>query len=265
MTTSRRRYALPLVVVLGLVASVSLTALPDSHSAIAAESPVGLGNAGSFAVLGATTITNAPTVINSANTTISGDLGVSPGSAVTGFPPGIVTNGAIHITDALAALAQKDLITAYDDAAGRTPTLSGLDSLDGKTLVPGVYSGGALSLNGTLTLNGTANDVFIFQATSTINAGTGSKVLLIGGASPCNVFWQVATSANIDTGAAFVGTVMALESISAKTGATVSGRLLARNGAVTLDSNVITRPTACALAAVGTPATPVPGRARFTG
>lgn len=259
MTKVIRRISVPLVVALGLVVSVSLSALPGSHAAHAAESAVGLGNAGSFAVLGATTVTNT------GHTVISGDLGVSPGSAVTGFPPGIVNNGAIHATDTLAGLAQHDLITAYDDAAGRTPTQSGLASLDGMTLVPGVYSGGALSLNGTLTLNGTATDVFIFQATSTLNAGTGSNVSLIGGASACNVFWQVATSANIDAGAAFAGTVMALQSVSAKTGATVAGRLLARNGAVTMDTNVITRPTSCATAAVATPATPVVGRARFTG
>ncbi len=259
MTRSRRRYLLPVVVALGLVVSVSLTAIPDSRPALAAETAVGLGNAGSFAVLGGKTVTNTgPTVI-------SGDLGVNPGSAVTGFPPGIVNNGAIHATDTLSGLAQQDLVTAYNDAAGRTPTQSGLASLDGKTLVPGVYSGGALSLNGTLILSGTANDVFIFQATSTLNAGTGSKVSLIGGASACNVFWQVATSANIDAGAAFVGTVMALESVSAKTSATISGRLLARNGAVTMDSNVITRPTSCATSSGGTPATPVSGRARFTG
>lgn len=259
MNKATRRLSIPLIVALGLVASVTLTALPGSHPAHAAEAAVGLGNAGSFAVLGATTVTNT------GSTTVNGDVGVNAGSAVTGFPPGIVNNGAIHNADTLSGLAQQDLVTAYNDAAGRTPTQSGLASLDGLTLVPGVYSGGALSLDGTLTLNGTANDVFIFQAASTLNAGSGSHVLLIGGASACNVFWQVTSSANIDTGAEFVGTVMALTSVSANTGATVSGRLLARDGGVTLQSNVITRPTACATAAVATPATPVVGRARFTG
>jgi len=262
MTTSSRRISTSLFVSLGLVAVLSLTVVPGTPSANAAESPVGLGNAGSFAVLGAETVTNTgPTIV-------SGDLGVNAGSAVTGFPPGIVSNGSVHITDTLSALAQKDLVTAYNDAAGRAPTKSGLVALDGLTLTPGVYSGGALSLGGTLTLNGGASDVFIFQASSTLITGSGSKVLLTGGASECNVFWQVASSATLETGSAFVGTVMALTSVSAATGATVSGRLLARNGGVTLDNNKIIRPTSCSTSGSptpATPATPVPGRARFTG
>ncbi len=259
MTGLKKRASLPLFLALGLVVSVTLTAAPGAHSARAAESPVGLGNAGSFAVLAASTVTNTgPTIV-------SGDLGVNAGSAVTGFPPGIVNNGTIHSSDALSGQAQTDLVTAYNDAAGRTPTTSGLGALDGKTLVPGVYSGGALSLGGTLTLSGTATDVFIFQASSTLDAGSGARVLLTGSASACNVFWQVASSATLHTGANFVGTIMALTSVSADTGATINGRLLARTGAVTLDANVITRPTTCATSAVGTPATPVPGRARFTG
>ena len=259
MTRSRRRHLLPVFVALGLVVSVSLTAIPDSRPALAAESPVGLGNAGSFAVLGASTVTNTgPTVV-------SGDLGVNAGSAVTGFPPGIVTNGAQHVADTLSGLAQQDLVTAYNDAAGRTPTTSGLTALDGMTLVPGVYSGGALTLGGNLTLNGSATGVFIFQATSTLIAGSTSHVLFSGGAGPCNVFWQVASSATLQTAADFSGTIMALTSVTAATGAKITGRLLARTGGVTMDTNVITRPTACSVASVGTPATPVPGRARFTG
>ncbi|MEO7374601.1 MAG: ice-binding family protein [Terrimesophilobacter sp.] len=259
MATSLTRVSIPLLVVVGLVVSVGLAVTPGSHSAHAAESSVGLGNAGSFAVLAASTVTNTgPTIV-------SGDLGVNAGSAVTGFPPGIVNSGAIHATDTLSGLAQNDLVTAYDDAAGRTPTASGLSALDGMTLVPGVYAGGALSLGGTLTLNGSATDVFIFQATSTLDAGAGSHVLLTGGASACNVFWQVASSAVLHTGADFAGTIMALTSVSADTGATITGRLMARTGAVTLDTNVITRPTSCATSAIGAPATPVPGHARFTG
>ena len=165
MTKSKRRVSISLFVSLGLVAAVSLSAVPGSPSAHAAESAVGLGNAGSFAVLGAATVTNTgPTVV-------SGDLGVNSGSAVTGFPPGIVNNGTIHTADALSGLAQKDLVTAYNDAAGRTPTQTGLLALDGLTLAPGVYSGGALALGGTLTLKGGANDVFIFQASSTLKIG----------------------------------------------------------------------------------------------
>lgn len=264
MAMSLKRVALPLIVAVGLVVSVGLVTTPVTHAANAAESAVGLGNAGSFAVLAASTVTNTgPTVV-------SGDLGVNAGSAVTGFSAaptdGKVINGTIHATDTLSGLAQNDLVTAYKDAASRTPTTKGLAVLDGKILVPGVYSGGALALNGgTLTLNGTANDVFIFQATSTLKVASGSKVALLGGASACNVFWQVASSATIGTTASFVGTVMALTSISVDNAATVNGRLLARTGGVTLINDTITRPTSCVTAAVGTPATPVPGRARFTG
>jgi len=259
MTKSMRRVSVSLFVSLGLVVAMSLTVVSGSPSAHAAESPVGLGNAGSFAVLGASTVRNT------GPTTVSGDLGVNAGSAVTGFPPGLVTNGTIHAADTLSGLAQNDLVTAYNDAAGRTPTKTGLVALDGLTLAPGVYSGGALSLGGTLTLNGGANDVFIFQASSTLITGTGSHVLLTGGATECNVFWQVASSATLNAGSAFVGTVMAQITIVAKTGATVSGRLLARTGGVTMDANVITRPTSCATSGIATPATPVPGRAKFTG
>lgn len=260
MAMSLKRVALPLIVAVGLVVSVGLVTTPVTHAANAAESAVGLGNAGSFAVLAASTVTNTGATV------VSGDLGVNAGSAVTGFPPGTVNNGTIHAADTLSGLAQNDLVTAYNDAAGRTPTTSGLTVLDGKSLVPGVYSGGALALNGgTLTLNGTANDVFIFQAASGLVVASGSKVALLGGASACNVFWQVASSATIGTTASFVGTVMAHTSISVDNAATVNGRLLAQTGGVTLINDTITRPTSCVTAAVGTPATPVPGRARFTG
>jgi hypothetical protein len=259
MARSSKLLSVPLLIGLSLAVVVSLTSAPGVPSAHAAESAVGLGNAGSFAVLAAASVTNTgPTMV-------SGDLGVNAGSAVTGFPPGIVNNGTIHATDTLSGLAQQDLVTAYNDAAGRTPTMTGITALDGLTLAPGVYSGGALALGGTLTLNGAANDVFIFQASSTLVAGTGSQVLLTGGATACNVFWQVASSATLDAGSTFVGTVMALTSVTAKTGATVSGRLLARTGGVTLDTNVITRPTSCGTSGVAPPATPVPGHARFTG
>ncbi|MEO9094112.1 MAG: ice-binding family protein [Microbacteriaceae bacterium] len=211
----------------------------NERPAHAAESAVGLGTAESFAVLGGTTVTNTGLTV------VSGDLGVSPGSSVTGFPPGIVNNGVIHTTDAVADTAQQDVTTAYNDAAGRSATP--LDSVDlaGQTLAPGVYSGGTLGLNGTLTLNGDASSVFIFQAASTLITGSGSRVALIGGASECNVFWQVGSSATLGTGSVFVGTVLALTSISAGTAASVQGRLLAQNGAVTLDTNAITRPADC--------------------
>lgn len=259
MASGTKRLSIGFLVAVGLVVSVGLTATPGTHAAQAAQASVGLGNAGTFAVLANTTVTNTGATV------VNGDIGVNAGSAVTGFPPGTVTNGTIHITDTLSGLAQQDLVTAYNDAAGRTPTSTGLTALDGKTLVAGVYSGGALSLGGTLTLSGSATDVFIFQATSTLIAGSTSHVLFTGGAGACNVFWQVASSATLQTGANFSGTIMAMDSVTAATGATITGRLLARTGGVTMDTNTITRPANCATASVGTPATPVPGRARFTG
>lgn len=259
MTRSTKRVSILLFLGLAAVAAVGLNAVTGPPSARAAESAVGLGNAGSFAVLANATVTNT------GNTQVSGDLGVNAGSGVTGFPPGQVSNGTIHITDTLSGLAKQDLVTAYDDAAGRTPTQSGLVALDGLTLAPGVYSGGALALGGNLTLNGGPTDVFIFQASSTLITGSGSKVLLTGGATECNVFWQVAKSATLGTESTFVGTIMALASVAAANSATVSGRLLARNGEVTLDTNVINRPTSCATSGTATPAIPVPGRAKFTG
>lgn len=139
------------------------------------------------------------------------------------------------------AQAKLDLITAYDDAAGRTPFITVPTELGGTTLSEGVYrsTSGGLGITGTLTLDGQGNPdaVWIFQSDSTLITASGSQVELINGADPCNVFWQVTSSATLGTGSAFVGTVMALTSISATTSATVQGRLLARNGAVTLDTN----------------------------
>jgi hypothetical protein len=193
--------------------------------ASAAQPTVGLGNAAPFAVLAGSTVTNTgPSVI-------SGDVGVSPGTAVTGFPPGQVNNGSVHTGDAVAAGAQSDLTTAYNDAAGRTPaTVEANPDLGGTTLAPGVYKvASAMSLTGTVTLDG-QNDpsaVFIFQAGSTLITASDSTVKLIGGAQACNVFWQVGSSATLGTGSTFVGTIMALTSASVQTGTTVAGRVLA--------------------------------------
>ncbi|HEY5423725.1 MAG TPA: ice-binding family protein [Ilumatobacteraceae bacterium] len=208
------------------------------NRAAAAEAPVGLGTAASFAVLGGTTVTNTgPSVI-------SGDVGLSPGTAITGFPPGIV-NGTTHATDAVAAQAQIDTTTAYNDAAGRASTATVSADLAGQTLVSGVYSGGTLGLTGTVTLDaqGDPNAVFIFQSASTLITASSSVVALINGASACNVFWQVGSSATLGTNSTFVGTILALTSIAATTGVTIDGRLLARNGEVTLDTNTITSST----------------------
>ncbi len=220
--------------------------------AAAAEATVGLGTADSFAVLGGSTVTNTgPSVIN-------GDLGVSPGTAITGFtgPPAGTVNGTIHSADAVAAQAQLDTTTAYNDAAGRTPFTAVATELGGRTLQPGVYRNATLGITGTLTLDaaGDPNAVFIFQAAETLITATDSSVVLINGAQACNVFWQVGSSATLGTRTAFVGTVLALTSVTANTGATVEGRLLARNGAVTLDTNTITAST-CAAAAPTTTTT----------
>lgn len=236
------------LVAFSLLAAASLT--------LAAHAPVGLGTADSFAVLGGTTVTNTgPTVV-------SGDLGVSPGSAVTGFPPGLVINGAIHVADAVALQAQSDLTTAYNDAAGRPCTLdlSGVD-LGTQTLTDGTYCfSSSAQLTGTLTLNGEGNPnaVFIFQIGSTLTTAPASTVSLINGAQACNVYWQVGSSATLGTTTTFRGSILALTSIALQTGAIiVEGRALARNGAVTLDTNTITRDT-CRTAAPAATASPTP-------
>jgi hypothetical protein len=219
---------------LGLACLSGLALLVSS--ALAAQPPVGLGTDGAFAVLAGQAVTNT------GSSTINGDLGVSPGASVTGFPPGTV-NGTIHEADAVAAQAQVDLTTAYNDAAGRTPVVSVPADLSGLTLTPGVYqNSSALALTGALTLNaqGNANAVFIFQAGSTLTTGSGSSVTLINGAQPCNIYWQVGSSATLGTTTSFVGNILALSSISMNNGVTLDGRALARNGSVTLINDTIT-------------------------
>ena len=183
---------------------------------------------------------------NTGPTILNGDLGVSPGTAITGFPPGIV-NGATHGGDAAAAGAQSDLTTAYNDAAGRTPAASVGGFIGaGQTLLPGVYNASSsLDVGGSLTLDaqGDPSAVFIFQVGSTLVTDSASQVILTGGAQACNIFWQVGSSATLGTGSSFQGTILALTSITVTTGDTVQGRALARNGAVTLDDDVITAPT----------------------
>jgi Ice-binding-like len=204
-------------------------------NAVAAQAPVGLGTATSYAVLAGSTVTNT------GPSTINGDVGVTPGAAVIGFPPGTV-NGTIHAADAAAGQAQSDLTTAYNDAAGRIPPVAIAGDLGGLSLTSGVYkSASAIGLTGALTLDaqGDPNSVFIFQAGSTLTTASGSRVNMINGASPCNVYWQVGSSATIGTTTDFIGNVLALQSISVNNAATVQGRLLARNGAVTLINDTI--------------------------
>jgi hypothetical protein len=203
-----------------------------------AQTAPSLGAAGSFAVLAGSTVTNTgPTVV-------TGDVGVSPGSAVVGFPPGIVLSGTIHSADAVALQAKADLVTAYNSLAAGTCTqdLSGQD-LGGLVLAAGVYCfSSSAALTGTLTLDAGGNPaaVFIIRTGSTLITASGSSVSLINGASPCNVFWQVGSSATLGTTSSFAGDILALTSITLNTGATVAGRALAQNGAVTLDGSTIT-------------------------
>jgi len=202
-----------------------------------------LGTAGNFAVLGGTTVVNTgPSVIS------GGNVGVSPGSAIVGFPPGVVTPPyTFHAGDAVALQAQNDLTTAYNAAAGLSSTmdLTGQD-LGGLTLVPGVYSfSSSAQLTGMLTLDyqGNPNAEFVFQIGSTLTTASASSVTFINigsGLTPgCDLFWQVGSSATIGTGTDFAGHILALTSITLTTGATLDGSALARNGAVTLDGNLI--------------------------
>ncbi len=191
---------------------------------------------GNFSVLAGSTITNT------GSTTVSGDVGVSPGTAVTGFPPGLA-GGTIHKADGAAAQAQAALALGYIDAAGRSGGTSVAGDLVGKTFTAGVYkSTSSLANSGDVTLDaqGDPAAVFIFQIASTLTTGSGSHIVLANGASACNVFWQVGSSATLGTNSVFKGNILALTSITITTGVHLEGRALARNGAVTLDADVIT-------------------------
>ncbi|MDE3008659.1 MAG: DUF3494 domain-containing protein [Acidobacteriota bacterium] len=215
-----------------------------SSAASAATSTVNLGSSSTFAILAGSTITNTGSSV------ISGNIGLSPGTSITGFPPGIESTGTTSVANPTAVQAQTDLVTAYNDAAGRTPATTEPSELGGLTLAAGVYTvASSATLTGTLTLNG-ANDAtstFIIQIPAGLTTASASSIVLENGAQACNVFWQVTSSATLGTGSSFAGTLMALSSITATTGAKVSGRLLARNGAVTLDTNSVTVPTCAAV------------------
>jgi Ice-binding-like len=217
---------------------VTAVSTMTQNPAQAAPAPINLRSAAEFAVLGGQTVTNTGPSI------LSGDLGVSPGTAVTGFPPGLV-NGTTHPGDAVAAQGQTDLTTAYNDASGRAPTASVAGDIGGQTLAPGVYNAASsLGVTGTLTLDGQDDPdaVFIFQIGSTITTASSSEVRLINGARSCQVYWQVGSSATLGTNSTFAGNIFALTSITATTGVRIAGRALARNGAVTLDTNSIAKP-----------------------
>jgi hypothetical protein len=207
--------------------------------AASATAPVSLGTAASYAVLAAATVTNT------GPTTVNGDLGLSPGTAVTGFPPGQV-NGTVHAADGAASQAQADLTTAYNAAAASPVTATIPVELGGTTVTPGVYASpaGTFGITGTVTLDaqGDPNAVFIFQAASTLITASSSNVDLVNGAQASNVFWIVGSSATLGTYSILQGNILALASITITTGVTLNGRALARTAAVTLDSNTITAP-----------------------
>jgi Ice-binding-like len=220
---------------IGAFALGLLCSLLFASSALGAAATVGLGEAASFSVLGGSTVTNT------GPTTMFGDLGLSPGSSVTGAPHVL---GATHVDDAVAIAAKNALSTGYNDAASRPSNGSAGTDLSGQVFLPGVRaaSSSLLLSSGSVTLDaqGDPNAVFIFQIGSTLITGSNTTVLLVNGAQACNVFWQVGSSATLGTGTRFVGTIMAAASITANTAATIHGRLLARTGAVTLDTNTIT-------------------------
>jgi hypothetical protein len=212
---------------------------------------VDLGTAEDFSVLGGETVTNTgPSVLASS-------VGVSPGTAIVGFPPGVVQPpGTIEAGTPVAAQAQADSTAAYLDALGRPLNETTTSDLTGLTLVGGVYAGPSkspLSLSGTLTLDGEGdpNSVFIFQTDSTLITGPGSTVSLINGAQACNVFWQVGSSATLDTGSTFVGNILALTTITVADSVTVQGRALAQTGEVTLINDTFTQ-VGCDLSQVTT-------------
>jgi hypothetical protein len=226
---------------LGLVSGLflALSALATFATQLNAQS---LGSAENFAVLGASTVTNTGV------SHITSNVGCSPGSAITGFPPGIITNGALHAADGPATQAHADFATAYTDFAGLASppanNMSGVD-LGGKTLRPGVYrfdtsatSAGALTFDA-------QNDPsarFVIQIGTTLITSSNSSVALINGADARNVYFQVGSSATLGSGSSFIGNILAYASVTTVSGTTVTGRLLALTGAVTLDTNNVTSP-----------------------
>jgi len=214
-----------------------------STGAQLAQPVIVLGSAGNFAILAGSTVTNTgPTVIN-------GDLGVHPGSAVTGFPPGII-NGATHAGDNDAAQAKNDLLAAYNDGAARLGSNVLPGNLGGLTFTPGLYkNSSSTGITGTgpqgiftLDAQGDPNAVFIFQMGSTLTTDPGTSVVLAGGAKAANIYWQVGSSATLGTTSVFKGNILADQSITLNTGATLDGRALTRIGAVSLDASTVNRP-----------------------
>jgi len=197
--------------------------------------PVGLGAASSFGVLAGLSVSN------SGATTINADLGIWPGSTLTGAP---TVTGTTHLGDVPAQNAQGALTAAYNDAAGRAAGSTIAGDLGGLTLAPGVRKSTSTlaitSADVTLDGGGNSNAVFIFQIASSFTVDVGRQVILVNGAQPSNIFWQVGSSATLNTNCSVSGNILALTTISMGTGATLNGRALARNGGVTLLANTVT-------------------------
>jgi type VI secretion system secreted protein VgrG len=222
---------------LGLILASIGYALAHPHiGIILAIAPVALGSLKTVAVLGHSTVTNTgPTVVQ-------GDLDLSPGTSIVGFPPGIV-HGTIHDTDSTAAQAQVDLTAAIADAGGRGGAVAIVGDLGGQTLTTGVYSAAAAQgLTGVLTLNGSPTDVWIFQIGTALTVA--GSVVFTGGALAKNVFWNLGSSATIGVGSIMQGTILATASVTLATGAVLHGRALASTGAVSMDTNAIDVPGA---------------------
>jgi hypothetical protein len=243
MLTHRRPRLISLLLAVLLVAMMAVPA-----TSVAAEATVNLGTTSNFAILAGQTITNTGT------TTINGDVGVHPGSTFDDVGTATI-NGTLHLDDGVAEEAKSDLVTAYNDAAGRTPFTTIGTELGGETLTPGVYRSGTFEIAAgqTLTLDaqGDPDAVFIFQASSSLVTFANSNVSLINGARFCRVFWQVTSSATLGVDSTFAGHIFALTSIEVQSGAEVQGQLLAREGSVTLDGNVITNGLCPAMALGG--------------
>ena len=245
---------------LTIVATVSVGVFGAlSGTAQAAATTVPLGTAGSFAVLAGTGITNTGA------TTINGDIGTYPTTTITGLGT-ITQTGNNHAGDAVTQGAKTDLLTAYGKAAGEGPPASVSTDLGGKTLTAGVYKAAtSMGLTGALTLDAAGNPdaVFVFQAGSTLTTASSSSVVLLHGAQACHVFWQVGSSATLGTATQFRGNLLAHDSITLNTGATVEGRVLASGAKVTLQNNTITVPACLPPSITPTPTppstTPTPG------
>lgn len=231
-----RKKTITFLTILSLMAMMLIFPTP----VMAAQATVNLGETEGFAVLAGSSITNTGTTTISGS--FGGDIGLSPGSSIDG---GIVLlDGVQHISDTQANQAKVALIDAYDDAAGRTPVTIIDTELGGQTLIPGVYASnsGTFEITGTLTLDaqGDPEGVFIFQTASTLITAPNSSVIMINSARFCRTFWQIGSSATLGSNSVFVGHIFAMITITAQTGATIEGQLLARVGAVNLDSNTIT-------------------------